>query len=64
MKPTIYDDQSNPVQVRGIFSKLLEFDKVDLPLGGNGTNLIAPALPVASVSRRRFRPASSPSPAT
>jgi len=47
VKLTIYDDQSNPAQVPGIISKLLEIDKVDLLLGGNGTNLIAPALPVA-----------------
>ena len=47
VKLIIYDDQSNPSQVPGIISKLLEIDKVDLLLGGNGTNLIAPALPVA-----------------
>ena len=42
-----YDDQSNPALVPGIISKLLDVDKVDYLLGGNGTNLIAPAVPAA-----------------
>ena len=42
-----YDDQSNPALVPGIISKLLDVDKVDFLLGGNGTNMIAPALPAA-----------------
>jgi branched-chain amino acid transport system substrate-binding protein len=42
-----YDDQSNPALVPGIISKLLDVDKVDYLLGGNGTNLIAPELPAA-----------------
>src|ERR1019366_2230797 len=41
-----YDDQSNPALVPGIISKLLDVDKVDLLIGGNGTNVVAPALPV------------------
>ena len=42
-----YDDQSNPSLVPGIVTKLLDIDKVDLLIGGNGTNVIAPALPAA-----------------
>jgi branched-chain amino acid transport system substrate-binding protein len=41
-----YDDQSNPANVPGIYTKLLDVDKVDLVNGPYGTNLIAPALPV------------------
>ena len=41
-----YDDQSNPSTVPGIFTKLLDVDKVDLVCGDYGTNLLAPAMPV------------------
>jgi branched-chain amino acid transport system substrate-binding protein len=42
-----YDDQSNPSNVPGIYAKLLDVDKVDLIMGPYGTNLVAPAIPVA-----------------
>jgi branched-chain amino acid transport system substrate-binding protein len=41
-----YDDQTNPATVPGIYSKLLDVDKVDLVVSGYGTNLIAPAMPM------------------
>jgi branched-chain amino acid transport system substrate-binding protein len=41
-----YDDQSNPATVPGIYTKLLDVDKVDLISSGYGTNLIAPAMPL------------------
>ncbi len=41
-----YDDQSNPASVPGIYSKLLDLDKVDLVVSGYGTNLEAPAVPI------------------
>jgi branched-chain amino acid transport system substrate-binding protein len=41
-----YDDQSNPANVPGIYTKLLDVDKVDLVVGGYATNMNAPALPV------------------
>jgi branched-chain amino acid transport system substrate-binding protein len=41
-----YDDQSNPANIPGLYTKLLDVDKVDLVNGPYGTNLIAPALPV------------------
>jgi branched-chain amino acid transport system substrate-binding protein len=41
-----YDDQSNPSLVPGIYSKLLDVDKVDLVVSAYGTNQIAPAMPV------------------
>jgi branched-chain amino acid transport system substrate-binding protein len=42
----VYDDQTNPATVPGIYTKLLEVDQVDLVLSGYGTNLIVPAMPV------------------
>ena len=41
-----YDDQSNPNNVPGIYTKLLSVDKVDLLVGPYATNMIAPAMPV------------------
>ena len=41
-----YDDQSNPATVPGIYTKLLDVDKVDLLVSGYGTNLMAPAMPL------------------
>jgi len=42
-----YDDQTNPATVPGIYTKLLEVDKVDFIISGYGTNLIAPLMPIA-----------------
>src|SRR6202789_3981037 len=47
VKLQYYDDQSNPALVPGIISKLLDVDHVDILIAGNGTNMVAPALPVA-----------------
>ena len=41
-----YDDQTKPATVPGIYSKLLDVDKVDFVVSGYGTNLIAPLLPI------------------
>jgi len=41
-----YDDQTNPSLVPGIYTKLIDVDKVDLVLSGYGTNLTAPAMPI------------------
>ena len=49
-----YDDQSNPATVPGIYTKLLEVDKVDFIVSGYGTNMIAPAMPVAISHDRVF----------
>jgi branched-chain amino acid transport system substrate-binding protein len=46
VKLIYYDDQSNPSTVPGIYTKLLEVDKVDLVIGGYATAMIAPAMPV------------------
>jgi branched-chain amino acid transport system substrate-binding protein len=47
VKLVYYDDQSNPSTVPGIYTKLLDVDKVDLIVGGYATNQVAPAMPVA-----------------
>jgi branched-chain amino acid transport system substrate-binding protein len=41
-----YDDQSTPSAVGGIYTKLLEVDKVDLVISGYATNQVAPAMPI------------------
>jgi branched-chain amino acid transport system substrate-binding protein len=46
VKLVYYDDQSNPSTVPGIYTKLLDVDKVDLVIGGYATAMIAPAMPV------------------
>src|SRR5690348_8218864 len=47
VKLVYYDDQTNPANVPGIYTKLLGIDKVDIIVSGYGTNLIAPAMPIA-----------------
>src|SRR6266571_4316174 len=46
VKLVYYDDQTNPATVPGIYTKLLDVDRVDLIIGGYGTNMLAPAMPV------------------
>jgi branched-chain amino acid transport system substrate-binding protein len=41
-----YDDQTNPSTIPGIYTKLLDVDKVDLVIGPYATNMAAPAMPV------------------
>lgn len=47
-----YDDQSNPSNVPGLYTKLIDIDKVDLLVSPFGTNQIAPAMP--TVIQQRF----------
>src|SRR5271167_5280460 len=47
VKLVYYDDQSNPATIPGIYTKLLDVDKVDLIVSGYATNMVAPAIPVA-----------------
>lgn len=54
VKLDYYDDQSNPPTVPGIYTKLLDVDKVDLIVSGYGTNMIAPAMPIAISHDRLF----------
>jgi branched-chain amino acid transport system substrate-binding protein len=41
-----YDDQTNPGVVPGIYTKLLDIDKVDLLIAPYGTNVTAPIMPL------------------
>ena len=54
VKLIYYDDQTNPATVPGIYSKLLDVDKVDLIIGGYGTNMLAPAMPVVMQRNKTF----------
>jgi branched-chain amino acid transport system substrate-binding protein len=54
VKLIYYDDQSNPSTVPGIYTKLLDVDKVDLVVGGYATNMNAPALPVVMAKKKTF----------
>jgi branched-chain amino acid transport system substrate-binding protein len=49
-----YDDQSNPSLVPGIYSKLIDVDKVDLLMSAYGTNQIAPAMPIVMQKKKVF----------
>lgn len=49
----IYDDQSLPANVPGIYSKLVDIDKVDFLFSPYGANLTAAAMPLAK-QRDRF----------
>ena len=42
----VYDDQTNPALTPGIYTKLLDVDKVDLLIGPYGTNPTAPVMPL------------------
>jgi branched-chain amino acid transport system substrate-binding protein len=46
VKLVYYDDQSNPSTVPGIYTKLLDVDKVDVVVGPYATNMMAPSMPV------------------
>jgi branched-chain amino acid transport system substrate-binding protein len=54
VKFVYYDDQTNPANVPGLYNKLLDVDKVDLIVSSYGTNVIAPAIPVAMQRKMAF----------
>ena len=47
VKLVYYDDQSNAATVPGIYTKILDINKVELIVGGYGTNLLASVMPIA-----------------
>jgi len=49
-----YDDQSNGSQVPGIYTKLLDVDKVDIVVSGYSTAIAAPAMPVVMQRNMAF----------
>jgi len=54
VKLIYYDDQSNPSTVPGIYTKLLDVDKVDLIIGAYATAQIAPAMPIVMSKNKVF----------
>jgi branched-chain amino acid transport system substrate-binding protein len=54
VKLVYYDDQTNPSSVPGIYTKLLDVDKVDIVVSGYATNMIAPAMPIVMQKDRTF----------
>jgi branched-chain amino acid transport system substrate-binding protein len=54
VKLVYYDDQSNSSTVPGIYTKLLEVDKVDLVTGPYATAMIAPAMPIVMQKGKVF----------
>ena len=54
VKLIYYDDQSNPSTVPGIYTKLMDVDKVDLVVSGYASTQIAAAMPVVMQKNRLF----------
>ena len=54
VKLIYYDDQTNPAAIPGIYTKLLDVDKVDLIIGGYGTTMVAAAMPIAMQRKKVF----------
>src|SRR5213078_5236633 len=54
VKLVYYDDQSNPSTVPGLYTKLLDVDKVDIIGSSYATNMIAPAMPIVMQHDRTF----------
>jgi branched-chain amino acid transport system substrate-binding protein len=54
VKLVYYDDQSNPSTVPGLYTKLLDVDKVDIIASSYGTNIVAPAMPIVMQHDRTF----------
>jgi branched-chain amino acid transport system substrate-binding protein len=54
VKLVYYDDQTNPATVPGIYTKLLDVDKVDLIIGNYGTNMLETAMPIAMQRKKVF----------
>jgi branched-chain amino acid transport system substrate-binding protein len=48
-----YDDHADASLVPGIYKRLMDDDKVDLVIGGYGTNAVLPAMPLI-MQRKRF----------
>src|SRR5579862_9064825 len=48
----VYDDQSNPANVPGLYTKLIDVNKVDLLIGPYATNMVAPAIPILMQNKK------------
>jgi branched-chain amino acid transport system substrate-binding protein len=54
VKLVYYDDQSTPSSIPGLYTKLLDVDKVDIVVSGYGTNMTVPAMPIVMAHNRMF----------
>jgi branched-chain amino acid transport system substrate-binding protein len=54
VKLVYYDNQTNPANVPGIYTKLLDVDHVDLLLSPSATHMVAPAMPIAMAHNKLF----------
>src|ERR1700704_4557022 len=54
VKLIYYDDQSSPATIPGIYTKLLDVDKVELIIGAYATALLAPAMPIVMQKKKTF----------
>ena len=54
VKLVFYDDQSNPSTIPGLYTKLLDVDKVELVVGPYATAMAAPAMPVIMQKGKTF----------
>jgi len=54
VKLVYYDDQSNPSTVPGIYTKLIDVDKVDFAISPYASTQIAPAMPIMMQKKRLY----------
>src|SRR4051812_27125417 len=54
VKLIYYDDQSNPSTIPGLYTKLMDVDKVDIIASSYATNMVAPAMPIVMQHDRTF----------
>jgi branched-chain amino acid transport system substrate-binding protein len=54
VKLVYYDDQSNPSNIPGLYTKLMDVDKVDIIASSYATNMVAPAMPIVMQHDRTF----------
>jgi branched-chain amino acid transport system substrate-binding protein len=54
VKLIYYDDQSSPSTIPGIYTKLLDVDKVDFAVSPYASTQIAPAMPIMIAKKRLF----------
>jgi branched-chain amino acid transport system substrate-binding protein len=54
VKLVYYDDQSNPSNIPGLYTKLIDVDKVDIIASSYATNMVAPAMPIVMQHERTF----------
>jgi len=54
VKLVYYDSQSNPANIPGLYTKLLDIDHIDIAMSGYSTNMTVPAMPVVMAHNKTF----------